>query len=34
MVRIDYQYVANWSLWNDLRILMLTVPQVVRRRGL
>ncbi len=34
MVRIDYQYVANWSLWNDIRILMLTVPQVVRRRGL
>jgi exopolysaccharide biosynthesis polyprenyl glycosylphosphotransferase len=34
MVRIDYQYVANWSLWNDVRILMLTVPQVVRRRGL
>jgi exopolysaccharide biosynthesis polyprenyl glycosylphosphotransferase len=34
MVRIDYQYVANWSLWNDLRILLLTVPRVVRRRGL
>jgi len=34
MVRIDYQYVANWSLWNDIRILLLTVPQVVRRRGL
>jgi lipopolysaccharide/colanic/teichoic acid biosynthesis glycosyltransferase len=34
MVRIDYQYVANWSLWNDVRILLLTVPQVVRRRGL
>jgi exopolysaccharide biosynthesis polyprenyl glycosylphosphotransferase len=34
MVRIDYQYVANWSLWNDVRILLLTVPRVVRRRGL
>jgi exopolysaccharide biosynthesis polyprenyl glycosylphosphotransferase len=34
MVRIDYQYVANWSLWNDVRILLLTVPQVVRRQGL
>src|SRR5438477_11689835 len=34
MVRIDYQYVATWSLWNDIRILLLTVPQVVRRRGL
>jgi exopolysaccharide biosynthesis polyprenyl glycosylphosphotransferase len=34
MVRIDYQYVASWSLWNDIRILLLTVPQVVRRGGL
>ena len=34
MVRVDYQYVASWSLWNDLRILLLTVPRVVRRRGL
>ena len=34
MVRIDYQYVANWSLWNDVRILLLTVPRVIRRRGL
>jgi exopolysaccharide biosynthesis polyprenyl glycosylphosphotransferase len=34
MVRLDYQYVADWSLWNDIRILLLTVPHVVRRRGL
>jgi exopolysaccharide biosynthesis polyprenyl glycosylphosphotransferase len=34
MVQLDYQYVANWSLWNDVRILLLTVPQIVRRRGL
>jgi exopolysaccharide biosynthesis polyprenyl glycosylphosphotransferase len=33
MVRLDYQYVADWSVWNDIRILLLTVPQVVRRRG-
>lgn len=34
MVRLDYQYIADWSVWNDVRILLLTVPQVVRRRGL
>jgi exopolysaccharide biosynthesis polyprenyl glycosylphosphotransferase len=34
MVRLDYQYVANWSLWNDMRILILTVGQVARGRGL
>ena len=34
MVRLDYQYVADWSLWNDIRFLMLTVPVIVRRRGL
>jgi lipopolysaccharide/colanic/teichoic acid biosynthesis glycosyltransferase len=34
MVQLDYQYVANLSLWNDIRILLLTVPQIARRRGL
>jgi exopolysaccharide biosynthesis polyprenyl glycosylphosphotransferase len=34
MVRLDYQYIADWSVWNDVRILLLTVPQVLRRRGL
>jgi lipopolysaccharide/colanic/teichoic acid biosynthesis glycosyltransferase len=34
MVRLDYQYVADWSLWNDIRILLLTVPHIVRGRGL
>ena len=33
MVRLDYLYVANWSLWNDLRILLRTVPYVARRSG-
>lgn len=33
MVRLDYQYVADWSLWNDIRILMLTVPLIARRQG-
>jgi exopolysaccharide biosynthesis polyprenyl glycosylphosphotransferase len=34
MVEIDYLYGANWSLWLDLKILLRTVPYVVRRRGL
>lgn len=33
MVKLDYQYVADWSLWNDVRILLLTVGHVARRRG-
>jgi exopolysaccharide biosynthesis polyprenyl glycosylphosphotransferase len=30
MVGIDYLYVANWSLWKDLKLLMRTVQHVVR----
>jgi exopolysaccharide biosynthesis polyprenyl glycosylphosphotransferase len=34
MVTIDYLYVANWSLWGDIKILCRTVPHVLGRRGL
>jgi exopolysaccharide biosynthesis polyprenyl glycosylphosphotransferase len=34
MVKIDYLYGANWSLWLDIKILMRTVPFVLGRRGL
>ena len=34
MVKIDYLYGANWSLWLDIKILLRTAPQVVGRRGL
>jgi lipopolysaccharide/colanic/teichoic acid biosynthesis glycosyltransferase len=34
MVAIDYLYIANWSLWADVKILLRTVPHVVARRGL
>jgi lipopolysaccharide/colanic/teichoic acid biosynthesis glycosyltransferase len=34
MVAIDYLYVANWSLWKDIKILLRTVPHVLGRHGL
>ena len=34
MVKIDYLYGANWSLWLDVKILLRTVPYVLARRGL
>ena len=33
MVKIDYLYVANWSLWQDVKILLRTVPYILARRG-
>jgi exopolysaccharide biosynthesis polyprenyl glycosylphosphotransferase len=32
MTKLDYLYVANWSPWNDIRLMLLTVPVLVRRR--
>ena len=29
MVAIDYLYVANWSLWGDIKVLLRTVPCVL-----
>jgi lipopolysaccharide/colanic/teichoic acid biosynthesis glycosyltransferase len=33
MVKLDYLYVMNWSLWNDVRLMLRTVPVVMSRRG-
>ena len=33
MVTLDYLYVANWSLWSDVKILLRTVGTVLARRG-
>lgn len=33
MVRLDISYIENWSLQEDLRILMRTVPAVLSGRG-
>jgi exopolysaccharide biosynthesis polyprenyl glycosylphosphotransferase len=34
MAKIDYLYVTNWSLWNDLKILLRTIPYVAARQGM
>jgi lipopolysaccharide/colanic/teichoic acid biosynthesis glycosyltransferase len=34
MVKLDYLYVATWSLWGDVKILLRTVASVFARRGL
>jgi exopolysaccharide biosynthesis polyprenyl glycosylphosphotransferase len=33
MVKADYLYAANWSLWNDIKILIRTIGHVVAQRG-
>ncbi len=33
MIKLDYLYVTNWSLWTDLRLLLQTIPAVFARRG-
>jgi lipopolysaccharide/colanic/teichoic acid biosynthesis glycosyltransferase len=34
MVGIDYLYVANWSLWRDVKLILRTVGHVLDRRGI
>ncbi len=33
MVKLDYLYVTNWSLWGDIRLILRTLPVVVKRSG-
>ncbi|MGP0102185.1 MAG: sugar transferase [Solirubrobacteraceae bacterium] len=30
MVKLDYLYVTNWSLWGDVRLILRTLPAVLR----
>jgi lipopolysaccharide/colanic/teichoic acid biosynthesis glycosyltransferase len=34
MVKIDYLYAANWTLWEDVKILLRTLGHMVARRGM
>jgi exopolysaccharide biosynthesis polyprenyl glycosylphosphotransferase len=34
MVKLDYLYAANWSLWSDVKILLRTLAFVLGRRGM
>jgi exopolysaccharide biosynthesis polyprenyl glycosylphosphotransferase len=33
LVRLDFYYLDNWSIWLDISILLKTVPAVAARRG-
>ena len=33
MIGLDYLYVTNWSLWQDIRLLVRTLPAIAQRRG-
>jgi exopolysaccharide biosynthesis polyprenyl glycosylphosphotransferase len=33
LVRLDFYYLENWSIWLDISILVKTMPAVLARRG-
>lgn len=33
MVRLDYLYVTGWSLLNDIKLVLRTLPALVRARN-
>jgi lipopolysaccharide/colanic/teichoic acid biosynthesis glycosyltransferase len=33
MVKLDYLYVTTWSLWEDFRLMLRTIPIVASTRG-
>jgi lipopolysaccharide/colanic/teichoic acid biosynthesis glycosyltransferase len=32
-VRLDMYYIRNWSIWVDIRLILETIPAVLRKRG-
>jgi lipopolysaccharide/colanic/teichoic acid biosynthesis glycosyltransferase len=33
LVRLDFYYLDNWSIWLDISILARTIPAVISQRG-
>jgi exopolysaccharide biosynthesis polyprenyl glycosylphosphotransferase len=33
LVRLDFTYIENWSIWLDISIIVKTIPAVLTRRG-
>jgi exopolysaccharide biosynthesis polyprenyl glycosylphosphotransferase len=33
MIKLDYLYVTNWSLWADVSLMLRTLPAVLLKRG-
>ena len=33
MIRLDYMYVTNWSVWWDVRLLLQTIPRILTGKG-
>jgi exopolysaccharide biosynthesis polyprenyl glycosylphosphotransferase len=33
MVKLDYLYVMNWSLWEDIRLMLRTLPVILNGKG-
>ena len=33
LVRLDFTYIENWSIWLDISIIVKTIPAVLARRG-
>ena len=33
LVRLDFYYLENWSIWLDITILFKTLPAVIATRG-
>jgi lipopolysaccharide/colanic/teichoic acid biosynthesis glycosyltransferase len=33
LVRLDFYYLENWSIWMDISIVLKTIPAVISGRG-
>jgi len=29
MVELDYRYVSNWSLGRDIKLILMTIPELI-----